>query len=741
MLVPRLGRIIFCCALAFALDCGSAPAALAQSTDNFQSLAQTATAAREAGKADEAVHAYSQALALHPDWAEGWYYLGTLQYDQNHYSEAIAALQKLVQLAPNLGPAWSFLGLSEFEAKDYANSLAHLEKAQAIASSDDPELARVSAYHLALLLIRNGEFERASSLLQATFGQNQLPAQIKTALGLALLRVPLLPEEVEPSQDALLEAAGEAVLLQNDPEKFLAALSTLLAQHPQTPYLHYAQGLALESAHQPKQALIAQQNETRISPRSALPWIQIAALELKNPDESLRAAKQALTLAPNSSAAHLALSKALRASGKASQSAQEAQAAEKLAPDHPQTDADAASLYKVHSAPVSVTATGTESSQPADFDDAARAAQAAQSSGDAEAAIRAYQRALALRPDWDTGQWSLAMLYYSTGRFSETIAALKPWIERKPNDGTAWAVMGLSEFELKDYDNAFLHLERGHQLGLTGGPAAVEVASYHLAILLNRKGQFEAATDLLTPVAGQEPLTKQIRFALGMAMLRMPALPQDVEPSRQPLVESTGEIAELLLASKYDQAFPKLQQLIAQYPNTPFLHYTYGTALDSLSQYDEAKAQMREEIKISPRSALPWIRLASISLQQQLSQDALASAETAAQLAPDSADAHYLLGRAWMSLGNVEKSIPELEAAIAIAPSSPEIHFALAKAYAKSGQSEKAAHERAAFSRLNALAEEQRAHQQDQSYRGPHDAARSSVLSTEPPTAGSPAPP
>jgi tetratricopeptide (TPR) repeat protein len=751
MLAARLCRLLFCCALAFALSCGGSLAALAQATDNFQSLAQTATAAREAGKTDEAVHAYSQALALRPDWAEGWYYLGTLQYDQNHYPEAIAALKKLVELAPNLGPAWSFLGLSEFEAKDYANSITHLEKAQSIASSDDPELTRVSAYHLALLLIRSGESERASSLLRSTFGRNQLPGQIKTALGLALLRVPLLPEEVDPSQDALLEAAGEAALLQDDPAKFLAVLSTLIAQHPQTPYLHYVNGLALESAHQTQQALIAQQDEARISPRSALPWIEISALqlELKNPEESLRAANQAVALAPNSSAAHLALSKALRASGKDTQAAQEAQAAQetqttvKLSPNHPQPDDSVAALYKIHSAaavPVSVTATGTDSSPSTDFDTLARTAQAAQSSGDAAAAISAYQHALALRPDWDAGQWSLAMLYYSTGHFPETIAALKPWIERKPNDGTAWAVLGLSEFELKDYDNAFLHFERGNQLGLTGGPAAVEVAGYHLAILLNRKGQFEAATGILTPLAGQPPLATQTRFALGMAMLRIPALPQDVEPSRQPLVESTGEIAELLLASKYDQAFPKLQQLIAQYPAIPFLHYTYGTALDSLSQYDEAKAQMHEEIKISPRSALPWIHLASIALQQQLPQDALTSAQTAAQLAPGSADAHYLLGRAWISLGNVEKAIPELEAATAIAPSSPEIHFALAKAYAKSGQSDKAAQERAAFSRLNTLAEEQRAHQQDQSYRGPHDAARSSVLSGESPATASPAP-
>lgn len=716
--------LCFCCAPALE--------GAAQNPDNFQSLARSAEAAREAGKSEEAARDYAQAVALRPDWAEGWYYLGTLEYDQNHYPQAIAALEKLVRLAPRLGAAWSFLGLSEFETKDYINSLAHLEKAQEAGDADDPELARVSTYHLALLWIRNSDFERAAELLRATFGQSQLPVQAKTALGMTLLRIPLLPDEIDPSQDALLEAAGDAARLEPDSTRFSEALAGLIREHPQTPYLHNAYGMALATGGRIKEALAAQQEETRVSPHSDLPWIQIAALELEleNREESFHATKQAVELAPKSSVAHLALSKAWRAMGKEAEAAQESRIAESLAPEKPQAEEAVANLYKIHAASGAATG-GIQAAAAGDFDAVAQAAKVAQSAGEAEAAIRDYQRAVAMRPEWDTGQWSLAMLYYSTHRFPEAIAALKDWVKRKPEDGTAWAVMGLSEFELKDYDNALLHLERGRQLGLTGGQTALEVATYHLTILLNRKGKFATATDLLGHMAEQKPLAEEIRFALGMAMLRIAALPRDVEASRQSLVESTGEVAELLLASRYDEAFPKLQQLIAQYPAAPFLHYTYGTALDSLSQYDEAKAQMREEIKVSPPNALPWIRLASIDLQQQLAKEALTSAQKAVELDGGSADAHYVLGRAWMVLGETRKAISELETAGKIAPASPEIHFALAKAYAKAGQQDKAVQERANFARLNALAEEQREQQKDQSYRGPHDAARTSVLSTE----------
>ena len=110
-----------------------------------------------------------------------------------------------------------------------------------------------------------------------------------------------------------------------------------------------------------------------------------------------------------------------------------------------------------------------------------------------------------------------------------------------------------------------------------------------------------------------------------------------------------------LLASRYSEAFPAFQKLIAEHPSTPWLHYAYGDALDSLSRYDDAKAQMHAELKLSPRSALPWIGIAAISLRQHLPSDALKAAQTAVALDTGSAEAHYQLGRAWLENGDAAK--------------------------------------------------------------------------------------
>ncbi len=235
---------------------------------------------------------------------------------------------------------------------------------------------------------------------------------------------------------------------------------------------------------------------------------------------------------------------------------------------------------------------------------------------------------------------------------------------------------------------------------------------------------------------GPGPLAKEVEFARGMALLHMALFPEQVEASKSSLVEECGQIAVLLTQSRYDDAFTKFQELLKLHPKAPFLHYSYGTALIALSQYDEAQEQMRNETKISPASPLPYVRLASIALKQHRPADALAPAQQALRLAPDSAEGHYLLGRANLELGHTETAVAELEKASAQAPGSPEVHFNLAKAYARANLPDKAEQERTTFTRLNALAEEQRSHQGNQSYSGPRDASGFSSARTKPGSSG-----
>jgi tetratricopeptide (TPR) repeat protein len=713
--------------------CGqqSPPESNPNSNAAFEQFSTQAASAREAGRADEAIRFYQSALKLQPDWAEGWWYLGTLNYDANHYAEAISALQNLVALNPEMGPALAFLGLSEFETKDYKNSLVHLQQAQQHGYGDDAELATVASYHLALLFNWSGEFEKTVEVLGPAIKRSRPPDEIKVALGMALLRIPLLLSEVDPGKDALIHAAGEAAALLDDGNSAAAAdaLRQLLAEYPKTPYLHFAYAAALGGTGKDQQALRELVEETRVSPQSALPFVRMASLNLQlhHVKEALPSARRAVLLAPRSIEAHEVLAQTLKDLGQIQEAAKESAVAKKVKSTAVEVDLAQRQLYARsragENASQQIAVAGTSGRQAAaaadsegSFEALAQKAAAARAAGQMDAAVSYYQRALVLRPEWEDGWQKMGTLYYSSARYADAVAALKNAVAINTRNGTVWALLGLSEFETKDYKNSLIHLERGRDLGLEGNAAAVQFAKYHLAVLLNRKGDFDGATELLTPEITAGHPDEQVTFALGMALLRIPLLPDELDHSKDSLVRLAGETAVFLSASQYDQAFANFQQLLKMDSRMPYLHYVYGTALASISRYDEAEEQLVEETKITPGSALPFLRRSSIALQLRHAESAVQFAQRAVQLAPDSAEGHYLLGRSWLELGKIADSQKELETARGLAPNSPEVRFSLARVYARAGQTDAAQQERAVFERLNALVQSKRSHTGSQAY-------------------------
>jgi tetratricopeptide (TPR) repeat protein len=330
-----------------------------------------------------------------------------------------------------------------------------------------------------------------------------------------------------------------------------------------------------------------------------------------------------------------------------------------------------------------------------------RQGEGAQQAGRLDEATKAYQAALRLHPDWGDGSRRLGTIAYMQSRYPDAVAAFEKAVTAEPKQADAWTLLGLSEFECKDYKNARLHLERGSVLGFGGNGAAVRFAKYRLALLLNLDGEFDRATDLLIPEVGSGALAPEIGIAMGLALLRVPLLPDQISREQRALVTQAGEVAGLLSQRHYDQAFPIFDAMLREHPDTPFLHYAYGASLANISEFDRAQVQLREEIRLNPQSPLPYLRLASILLTLHQPEGAVGVAKQALALSPTSPEAHYLLGRAELEGGDAQAAIRELEAASRLAPGSPAVHFNLARAYSKAQRPADAERERAQFERLN----------------------------------------
>jgi len=222
----------------------------------FERIAEQATKAREANRTDEAIDLYQKALKLNPRWEEGWWYLGTLYYDGDRYQQGVEAFHNLVGLSPDYGQGWAMLGLCEFETKDYKNAFIHLQNGRVKGLGDNKELLYATRYHQALLDLLNGNFEESYSLLSSLVTQNVLSTDVKQAIGLALLRVQLLPNRIDPSMDALISATGDVGELQalGDFDEAKSSFEKLVHDYPSTPFVHYSYGAMLAELSQYKEA-------------------------------------------------------------------------------------------------------------------------------------------------------------------------------------------------------------------------------------------------------------------------------------------------------------------------------------------------------------------------------------------------------------------------------------------------------------------------------------------------------
>lgn len=332
------------------------------------------------------------------------------------------------------------------------------------------------------------------------------------------------------------------------------------------------------------------------------------------------------------------------------------------------------------------------------FADVSRRAASAREGGRLPEAIRLYRQGVTLRPRWDEGWWYLATLLYETDRYRDAREAFRRFLALKPDAGPGWALRGLCDFRVADYDGARAHLDRGLQLGI-GNEDVLRVARHHQALLLVRAGQFELAIHPLTLLARSEAESPGLVEAIGLMMLRMPLVPADVPEDKRDLVRRTGRAGYLHLARRGEEAEKAFADLVAAFPTQPWIHYAYGVSLLS-SDVAKGLAELRREIELQPAAVYPHLEIAFELLRQGDNEGARAAAERAVELAPGLFAARNALGRALVEQGELERGTSELEAAVRLAPDSPETHYSLVRAYTKAGRADDAARERAIFAEL-----------------------------------------
>jgi len=327
-------------------------------------------------------------------------------------------------------------------------------------------------------------------------------------------------------------------------------------------------------------------------------------------------------------------------------------------------------------------------------------AEAARKDNHIDAAIALYKKGVALKPAWDEGWWALGTLEYGLDQFAEARDAFRHLTAIQPAAGAPWAMLGLAEFETKQYDQALSHLRHASDLHTGQEQEIADEANYHLALLLTRNEEYEGAMKVLALFAQRNLNDAKFIEAMGIAALRKPVLPTEMVPTERQLVMDVGRVMYDATALRTTEAGAEFKILVDKYPETPNIHYLYGSFL-MFADANNGLREMKKELEISPAHVPAMVTIANEYIQRKDFQAALPYARKAAELEPQSFPAHAVLGRV-LAEGDLDnqRGIQELEEARKLAPGSPQVRIALATAYSKAGRKEDAARERREFLKL-----------------------------------------
>jgi len=339
---PVLARLAAWCVVSLLLS-AAMPARAQQNsrtpTGNFDQIAKQATEASEQNRLDDASELYRQALALRSNWADGWWALGTLEYDRDNYAEAAKAFRKLSVLAPKNGTARVMLGLSEFELGQDAVALKHIQEGDQLGVTNNTQLRDVAVFHEGVLLIRAEKFSEGMTRLTALCAAGVQSKELVETIGMAVfgLTPKEAPGEGAPGRDVILRAGrAECFLAHKQPDDARREYDALMSEYPEYPNLHYVYGRFLLELHETDNAIAQFQEELKRNPKHLNAMLQIAAVRYRtDSDAGVAYAKQAIALAPKLPFAHYLLGLLLLDIGQAAEAIPELETARQGLPKEP----------------------------------------------------------------------------------------------------------------------------------------------------------------------------------------------------------------------------------------------------------------------------------------------------------------------------------------------------------------------------------------------------------------------
>jgi tetratricopeptide (TPR) repeat protein len=224
----------------------------------------------QVGKIEEAIAHDKQALRLKPDSAEAHYNLGLALAQAGRIGDAIAHYEQALRIKPDLVEAHYNYGVTLQGLGKVSEAMGHYEQALRL----NPDYTEAH-YNLGLALAQAGRIEDAIAHYEQALRLNPDYAEAHNDLGIALVQAGRIPEAIEHLQQALrikpdsAEAhynLGIALVQAGRIPEAIEHLQQALRIKPDSAEAHYNLGIALMQAGRTPEAIEHLQRALRIKP-------------------------------------------------------------------------------------------------------------------------------------------------------------------------------------------------------------------------------------------------------------------------------------------------------------------------------------------------------------------------------------------------------------------------------------------------------------------------------------------
>ena len=145
------------------------------------------------------------------------------------------------------------------------------------------------------------------------------------------------------------------------------------------------------------------------------------------------------------------------------------------------------------------------------------------------------------------------------------------------------------------------------------------------------------------------------------------------------------QVTAELKAGRLEAALDKAQVAVRRYPKSSHLQQLLGVVLYKLGMNEEARTALQHAIEYDSSVPQNYFDLALVDVVEEHYSDASKALETYLYLDRMNAQAHVLLGRAYLNLNQTAPAIEQFKKALALNPVLPLAHYHFGVAYQSLG--------------------------------------------------------